>query len=1043
MTLVIVGKDVNSPNINIITPPQDLITNINPYNIKLNLNDDISGIDASSFNISINDLDQTEFFNVQFFTLSIIALSGSAQGTPTLTEGTNIINASISDIAGNTSSTTGTFTIDTTPPDVPVGLIAKGGDTTVDLSWPANTEDDLYGYNLYRTTISGMDYIKVNTGLITETSYQDTGLTNGTTYYYVITAIDNLGNESGYSEEISAVPQELQITAIANPAEGYAPLPVNFSAEVLGNVVLYEWDFEGDGTYDWSSAASPNNVHTYTQIGTFNATIRVTGNTGAALTDTIVISVKHPLTAQAAATPTQGKAPLKVTFAGSGIDQTGTITKYEWDFTSNGSYDWSSSFSQNAYYTYTQAGTYSATLRLTDNNGYIATDTTAVIIIEPSPPIATASAMPMSGGLPLTVNFTGGGTDSDGSIVLYEWDFEGDGVYDWSSSSTGNISYTYNAAGAYTAILRVTDNDGLTDTDLVSISASLPGSPNVSASAEPNIGKVPLEVIFSATATDPDGDIELYEWDFEGDGVYDWSSTDVSQVAFYDNMENGDTGWSVSGYGLWHRSQHRVYSGTWAWYYGQEGAWNYETGGRNYGYLYSPIIDLTNYASPKLSFWRWYQTEGGQYHWYYDRKDISIRIYGKTGWINLAQISTFPETWIKEEFDLTSYAGELIQIRFYFDTMGPYNNNFEGLYIDDITVTAEGPRVTHTYNTAGHYNAVFRATDDTGLSSTATVPIDVEHNITFLSIAPEVFDPTQGQITSVNITLIGGEIKYSLYVKDKDSNFAKILVNEQPRGDGTYTDTWDGRDESGNIMPDGVYYFVIEYITPEGETHTYDVTTTTGGKQNAIGGSYAQFPAGFAPYKDELCPITYNVPYKGEVTAYIAPFNPSYSGEKIKAVLERVVQGSGTHTIYWDGTNDQGQMADSEGYLVAIWSWDLPTNSVIITGARPEITNVSAEPNYFDPTYHTDEPVGYRPVTSTYTLSTNADVTINIYDSGNVLVKTITQTNVSVGTNTFTWDGKNESGDFVDPGQYKMGIKARDTEGNESTTMYAHIIVFY
>ncbi len=57
-----------------------------------------------------------------------------------------------------------------------------------------------------------------------------------------------------------------------------------------------------------------------------------------------------------------------------------------------------------------------------------------------------------------------GSYDTDGSIVLYEWDWESDGVYDLSSLSPDIASYTYMTTGTFTVTLRVTDNDGLTGT---------------------------------------------------------------------------------------------------------------------------------------------------------------------------------------------------------------------------------------------------------------------------------------------------------------------------------------------------------------------------------------------------------------------------------------------------------------------------------------------------------------------------------------------------------------------------------------------------
>ncbi|HIJ99989.1 TPA: PKD domain-containing protein [archaeon] len=69
------------------------------------------------------------------------------------------------------------------------------------------------------------------------------------------------------------------------------------------------------------------------------------------------------------------------------------------------------------------------------------------------------------------VNLNGQGTDPDGFITLYEWDFEGDGIYDWSSTTSGVTNHVYTLVGIYDATLRVTDNDGLQDTDFAIINA--------------------------------------------------------------------------------------------------------------------------------------------------------------------------------------------------------------------------------------------------------------------------------------------------------------------------------------------------------------------------------------------------------------------------------------------------------------------------------------------------------------------------------------------------------------------------------------------
>jgi parallel beta-helix repeat protein len=91
---------------------------------------------------------------------------------------------------------------DTTPPAAPTGLVVSqvpaGG--ALNLQWSANTEPDLEGYNVYRSTEASGSYMKVNSVLHTSNSYTDSSLLNGITYYYYVTAEDDSDNESPGSE---------------------------------------------------------------------------------------------------------------------------------------------------------------------------------------------------------------------------------------------------------------------------------------------------------------------------------------------------------------------------------------------------------------------------------------------------------------------------------------------------------------------------------------------------------------------------------------------------------------------------------------------------------------------------------------------------------------------------------------------------------------------------------------------------------------------------------------------------------------------------
>jgi len=95
------------------------------------------------------------------------------------------------------------------PPPVPTSLRVTGeGDGQVSLAW--NGVPGAAGYNLYRSPLSGGGFVKVNNAPLSATAYTDTGLRNARNYSYVVTSLDEKGNESAFSNEVQAMPR-LQI----------------------------------------------------------------------------------------------------------------------------------------------------------------------------------------------------------------------------------------------------------------------------------------------------------------------------------------------------------------------------------------------------------------------------------------------------------------------------------------------------------------------------------------------------------------------------------------------------------------------------------------------------------------------------------------------------------------------------------------------------------------------------------------------------------------------------------------------------------------
>ena len=76
---------------------------------------------------------------------------------------------------------------------------------SVALTWNASTSNGINGYNVYRGTQTGGPYGKINSALDPSTALTDLNVVSGQSYYYVVTAVDSSGAESGYSNEVAAL----------------------------------------------------------------------------------------------------------------------------------------------------------------------------------------------------------------------------------------------------------------------------------------------------------------------------------------------------------------------------------------------------------------------------------------------------------------------------------------------------------------------------------------------------------------------------------------------------------------------------------------------------------------------------------------------------------------------------------------------------------------------------------------------------------------------------------------------------------------------
>jgi PKD repeat protein len=316
------------------------------------------------------------------------------------------------------------------------------------------------------------------------------------------------------------------VAASVTPETGKIPLAVDFSSDGSsdsdGTIDSYVWDF-GDGS---AVSYEANPSYTYAAPGVYTATLTIRDNDGSEATATVTVTRVLNLfpTAQASGTPTSGKSPLNVAFSSAGSEDTdGTIASYAWDFG-----DGNSSSEANPSHAYAP-GEYTATLTVTDDSGDADVKTVSIVSDANVLPVAVANSDVAAGNAPLAVAFSSdGSTDPDGTITTYSWNF-GDGS---ALSSEASPSHTYTVAGEYSAVLTVTDSDGVDATAAVTITVNENPAPVAVlsvASVTPVTKKAPALYAFASTGSSDDASIVSYDWSW-GDGTENGSGASPSHT---------------------------------------------------------------------------------------------------------------------------------------------------------------------------------------------------------------------------------------------------------------------------------------------------------------------------------------------------------------------------------------------------------------------------------------------------------------------------------------------------------------------------------
>jgi PKD repeat protein len=269
-----------------------------------------------------------------------------------------------------------------------------------------------------------------------------------------LTVTDNMGETDSASAALAVRANAPPVANfIFSPSDPRIRTPVHFNASSStdsdGRIVSYSWDF-GDG----NKGSGVEATHGYAAAGSFQVALTVKDNEGAtgSANRTVTVKANAAPVANFVFSPSDPKIQDSVYFnASSSTDSDGRIASYSWDFGDGGK-----GSGVEATHYYAAAGTYQVALTVVDNEGATASLSRGVTVKANASPVAFFVFSPTKPKVATTVYFNASSsTDSDGSIVSYEWIF-GDG----GKGAGAQVEHAFLATGTFQVTLIVRDDKG-------------------------------------------------------------------------------------------------------------------------------------------------------------------------------------------------------------------------------------------------------------------------------------------------------------------------------------------------------------------------------------------------------------------------------------------------------------------------------------------------------------------------------------------------------------------------------------------------------
>lgn len=454
-----------------------------------------------------------------------------------LTQGVYVFRLTVTDNLGATGTSTVSVTVNAAATNTPP-IANAGADKSITL--PINSVVIAGSGSDPNGSIASYAWTKFSGPSATLTNQTTPTLTAASlvagTYVFRLTVTDNLGLTAFDDVTVSVQPAAVNQTPTVNVGPNFSlTLPTNstsISATAMdpdGTISTYLWEKITGPTATLSGIATSTLALTNLVAGTYLFRLTVTDNQGSTASDDvsiIVAAANQPPVVVASNNEIITQPVSSTTLTAVASDPDGSIASYLWIvITAPSAPALIGATSNSLSVSGLIVGTYVFRVTVTDNEGATSFDEVNVTVQSATNQSPTANAgVDKAITLPTNlVNFTGSGLDTDGSITAYSWTQVNGSAATLTNAATNTLSVEIVLSGTYVFRLAVTDDDGATGFDDVTLTVNpaIINQPPVSIAGTNQTITLPVNSVnLSGSGSDPDGSIASYQWSkISGPGV--------------------------------------------------------------------------------------------------------------------------------------------------------------------------------------------------------------------------------------------------------------------------------------------------------------------------------------------------------------------------------------------------------------------------------------------------------------------------------------------------------------------------------------------